>query len=152
MRRGTLAPLAQRSPDQKVGTSNLSALIVGHIANTTAARSLLWCACVPRGIRTRPHFSICNQNGYSSFAVACLPHLIAQRASEDIDGGVLTIRRHRLFQIICASVCVCVCVCVCVRVLIRFSDGRLALPLFIFPSKSLLASIRLSNFEFLKDP
>ena len=71
-----------------------------------------WCACVPRGIRTRPHFSICNQNGYSSFAVACLPHLIAQRASEDIDGGVLTIRRHRLFQIICASVCVCVCVCV----------------------------------------
>ena len=45
-------------------------------------------------------------------------HLIAQRASEDIGGGVLTIRRHRLFQIICASVCVCVCarVCVCVCV------------------------------------
>ena len=105
---------------------------------------------MPRGIRTRPHFSICNQNGYSSFAVACLPHLIAQRASEDIDGGVLTIRRHRLFQIICASVCVCVCVCV--RVLMRFSDGRSALPLFIFHTKSFLASIRLSNFEFLKDP
>ena len=43
-------------------------------------------------------------------------HSIAQRASEDIGGGVLTIRRHRLFQIICASVCVCVCVCVCARV------------------------------------
>ena len=48
------ATVARLTPDQ-----NLSALIVGYIANTTAARSLLWCACVPRGIRTRPHFSIC---------------------------------------------------------------------------------------------
>ena len=51
------ATVARLTPDEKVGSSNLSALIIGYIANTTAARSLLWCACVPRGIRTRPHFS-----------------------------------------------------------------------------------------------